>query len=86
MDNLVQSVATIIAVLVGYFIGRYTPTQQDLKNIIQEVPRFNRKTQLGAIRNPTQIDILKKTDPKMRIEEEEKEAMRHTLDKIVEMK
>ncbi len=84
MDIIVSNIITLVSLLVGYFIGRYTPTHTQVFDQIKAVSKKLDRSPVGVVYNPTQADILKRTDPKEIRLEEEKEAMRETLKNIVE--
>jgi hypothetical protein len=86
MTQIVTFLITIISFLLGYFIGHNN--NKGAREITQELKRkIDYKTSpVGVVKRPTQIDILKRTDPFTKKIEEGNKAMSETLAGIKELK
>jgi len=82
MDIIVTASITLVSFLIGYFIGREQPTRQE---VIKSIKKKLDVSSVGVVMNPTQQDILKRTDPMTKRIEEGKDAMRKTLKNIQEL-
>jgi len=81
MDIIVTASITLVSFLIGYFIGREQPTRQE---VIKSIKKKLDISPVGVVMNPTQQDILKRTDPMTKRIEEGKDEMRKVLQNIIE--
>lgn len=82
---------TLVSFLIFYAVGfiagylaRKEPIADTLHKTKQKIDNY--MSPVGVVKRPTQLDILKKTDPHIKKIEEGKEAMRQTLENIQELK
>ena len=81
---------TLVSLLIFYIIGfiaGYLARKDTIPDIYNKTKQKidNYTSPVGVVKRPTQLDILKKTDPHIKKIEEGKEAMRRTLENIQEL-